>query len=362
MNVVSFFAGAGGLDLGFEKAGFNVLYANEYDKEIWETYEKNHKKSKLDRRSITDIASDEIPNCDGIIGGPPCQSWSEAGSKRGIADKRGQLFYEFMRILADKKPKFFLAENVSGMLLPAHKVALENIKAMFKECGYELSFSLLNVSDYGVPQDRKRVFFVGYRKDLGLKFEFPRPTTPFNKITLYKAIGDLKDSVLPALQGNITNGDNCKITNHEYMIGGFSSIFMSRNRVRSWDEVSFTIQAGGRHAPLHPQAPKMNFIEQNVREFVKGKEHLYRRLSIRECARLQTFPDNFKFYYNSVVAGYKMIGNAVPVRMAKVLAEKIYSDLDKLLSDEVEPNETSLNSFNGQEVREKLLEIVNGIA
>ena len=361
MDVVSFFAGAGGLDLGFEKAGFNVLYANEYDKEIWETYEKNHKKTKLDRRSITDIASYEIPNCDGIIGGPPCQSWSEAGSKRGIADKRGQLFYEFMRILADKKPKFFLAENVSGMLLPAHKVALENIKAMFKECGYELSFSLLNVSDYGVPQDRKRVFFVGYRKDLGLKFEFPKPTTPFNKITLDKAIGDLKDSVLPALQGNITNGNNCKIANHEYMIGGFSSIFMSRNRVRSWDEVSFTIQAGGRHAPLHPQAPKMNFIEQNVREFVKGKEHLYRRLSIRECARIQTFPDNFKFYYNSVVAGYKMIGNAVPVRMAKILAEKIYGDLDKMLSDEVEPIETNLHSFNGQEVREKLLKIVNGI-
>ena len=116
MDVVSFFAGAGGLDLGFEKAGFNVLYANEYDKEIWETYEKNHKKSKLDRRSIINIASDEIPNCDGIIGGPPCQSWSEAGSKRGIADKRGHLFYEFMRILADKKTKFFLAENVSGML------------------------------------------------------------------------------------------------------------------------------------------------------------------------------------------------------------------------------------------------------
>ena len=114
------------------------------------------------------------------------------------------------------------------------------------------------------------------------------------------------------------------------MIGGFSSMFMSRNRVRSWDEVSFTIQAGGRHAPIHPQAPKMNFIEQNVREFVKGKEHLYRRLSVRECARIQTFPDTFSFDYNSVVAGYKMIGNAVPVRMAKVLAQKIYADLDNL--------------------------------
>lgn len=362
MNVVSFFAGAGGLDLGFENAGFNVIWANEYDKDIWETYEKNHKKSTLDRRSIVDIPSNEVPDCDGVIGGPPCQSWSEAGSKRGIADKRGQLFYEFMRILADKKPKFFLAENVSGMLLPAHKVALENIKAMFKECGYELSFNLLNVSDYGIPQDRKRVFFIGYRKDLGLKFEFPTPTTPINKITLDKAIGDLKNNVLPAKEGNISNGDLCKVSNHEYMIGGFSSIFMSRNRVRSWDEVSFTIQAGGRHAPLHPQAPKMNFIEQNVREFVKGKEGLYRRLSVRECARIQTFPDSFKFYYNSIVAGYKMIGNAVPVRMAKTLAQKIHKDLENLAVTDPKIADKNINVFNGQVVRERLLEIVNGIA
>jgi DNA (cytosine-5)-methyltransferase 1 len=92
MNVVSFFAGAGGLDLGFQKAGFNVIWANEYDKEIWETYEKNHPHSILDRRSIVDIPAAEVPECDGIIGGPPCQSWSEAGAARGIKDKRGQLF------------------------------------------------------------------------------------------------------------------------------------------------------------------------------------------------------------------------------------------------------------------------------
>lgn len=240
MNIVSFFAGAGGLDLGFERAGFNVTWANEYDREIWETFEKNHTQTKLDRRSIVDVKSSEVPDCDGIIGGPPCQSWSEAGSKRGISDKRGQLFYEFMRILADKQPKFFLAENVSGMLLPAHKIALENIQEMFKDCGYELSFKLLNASDYGIPQDRNRVFFVGYRKDLGLKFEFPEPTTIKNKITLEKAIGDLKETALPAATGNFTNGAKCIVPNHEYMTGGFSSIFMSRNRVRSWDGVSFT--------------------------------------------------------------------------------------------------------------------------
>ena len=330
MKIVSFFAGAGGLDLGFTKAGFDCIWANEYDNEIWETYEKNHPKTFLDRRSITDIKSNEVPSCDGIIGGPPCQSWSEAGALRGIGDKRGQLFFDFIRILADKKPLFFLAENVSGMLLPVHRQALENIKAMFRECGYNLSFQLLNASDFGVPQDRKRVFFIGYRNDLGIQFKFPTGNTTVNKITLAKAIGDLKDNALPAVQGNYTNGDACLIPNHEYMTGGFSTIFMSRNRVRSWDEVSFTIQAGGRHAPIHPQAPKMEFVEPDVRIFVPGKEELYRRLSVRECARIQTFPDSFIFHYKSVVAGYKMIGNAVPVRFAKALAEAIKRDLVKL--------------------------------
>ena len=111
------------------------------------------------------------------------------------------------------------------------------------------------------------------------------------------------------------------------MIGGFSTIFMSRNLVRAWDEPSFTIQAGGRHAPIHPQAPKMTFIEQNKREFVKGKEHLYRRLSLRECARIQTFPDDFEFKYSNLINGYKMVGNAVPVNMAYALANKIMEDL-----------------------------------
>jgi len=132
---------------------------------------------------------------------------------------------------------------------------------------------------------------------------------------------------LPAKPLNKTNGDDLKISNHEYMNGGFSTIYMSRNRVRSWDEPSFTIQAGGRHAPIHPQAPKMKFIDQNKRIFVPGKEHLYRRLSVRECARIQTFPDNFIFYYRDIADGYKMIGNAVPVEFARNIAVKIMQDI-----------------------------------
>ncbi|WP_304152206.1 DNA cytosine methyltransferase [Mesonia mobilis] len=326
MRIVSFFAGAGGLDLGFQKAGFNVVWANEYDKDIWETYERNHKNTTLDRRSIVNIKSNEVPECDGIIGGPPCQSWSEAGSKRGINDKRGQLFFDFIRILKAKQPKFFLAENVSGMLLNRHSEALKNIKQLFKEAGYNLSFKLLNASDFDVPQDRKRVFFVGIREDLDFKFKFPKSLK--EKVTLEQKIADLQNAVVPAKEGNKTNKENCKIPNHEYMIGGFSSMFMSRNRVRSWDEQSYTIQAGGRHAPLHPQAPKMKFIEQNKRIFVPGKENLYRRLSVRECARIQTFPDDFIFYYKHIAAGYKMIGNAVPVNLAKHIAISIKSQIE----------------------------------
>lgn len=323
MNIVSFFSGAGGLDLGFQKAGYNIIWANEYDKEIWETYEKNHPNTFLDKRSIVNIPSDNVPDCDGIIGGPPCQSWSEAGALKGIEDKRGQLFFDFIRILEAKQPKFFLAENVSGMLLGRHSSALENIKEMFRNAGigYELSFEMVNACDYNVPQDRKRVIFVGIRKDLGFKYKFEKPN--YEKVTLRQAISDLQESALPAMDKNKTNGLNCVFPNHEYMIGGFSTIFMSRNRVRGWDEQSFTIQAGGRHAPIHPQAPKMEFVEQNKRAFVKGSEHLYRRLSVRECARIQTFPDDFIFHYNNVPAGYKMIGNAVPVNLALFLAQSI---------------------------------------
>ena len=336
-KIVSLFSGAGGLDKGFEQAGFDIVWANEYDSTIWETFEYNFPNTNLDKRSVRNVPSDDIPDCIGIIGGPPCQSWSEAGALRGINDSRGQLFYEFIRILRDKKPLFFLAENVEGMLAQRHSDALSNIKKLFKESGYNLSFRLINANNYNVPQDRKRVIFVGYRNDLNLKFEFPEVQQ--YKPVLKDAIWDLRETALPAKEKNYTNGSKCIIPNHEYMIGGFSTIFMSRNRVRAWDEPSFTIQAGGRHAPIHPQAPKMTFIEQNKREFVKGKEHLYRRLSLRECARIQTFPDDFEFKYLNLANGYKMVGNAVPVNMAYALASKIMQDLKPVLSkSEIEEN------------------------
>ena len=322
MKIISLFSGCGGLDLGFTNAGFKVVFANDNWEGCWETFERNHG-IKINKSSITKIKADEVPDVVGFVGGPPCQSWSLAGAMRGINDPRGKVFYDYVRLIREKEPLFFLAENVAGLLSSRHYQEFTKIVNAFKQIGYNVSFKLLDAKDYGVPQDRKRVIVVGYHKKLGKKFEFPEPLS--TKIVLKNAIGDLPEAI-PASHHNKTNG-KLEIYNHEYMNGGFSTIYMSRNRVREWDEPSFTIQAGGRHAPCHPKAPKMKFIEQDKREFIKGKENFYRRLSVRECARIQTFPDNFIFYYNNIADGYKMIGNAVPVKLAEILAKQIMKDL-----------------------------------
>lgn len=329
MNLISLFSGAGGLDRGFHNAGFNTVVANEYDKKICPTFRANFPDVKLIEGDIRKIHSSEFPdNITGIIGGPPCQSWSEGGALRGIEDPRGQLFYEYIRILRDKQPLFFVAENVSGMLAKRNSEAVSSFLKMFDEAGYYVSLKMLNANDYDVPEDRDRVFYVGFRKDLGInEFEYPAPVA--YKQTLRDAIWDLKDSAIPALEKNKTNGDKCIVANHEYFIGSFSTIFMSRNRVRSWDEPGFTVQASGRQCQLHPQAPKMEKINGNLQAFVKGSEHLYRRLTVREAARVQSFPDDYKFIYTDLNYGYKMIGNAVPVNLAYHLALKIKETLKK---------------------------------
>jgi len=326
MNIASFFSGAGGLDLGFTNAGFNIVFANDNWKGCWETFEKNHN-LPINKKSIVDLNPGEIPEVVGFIGGPPCQSWSLAGAMRGINDSRGRLFYNYVNLIKEKKPLFFLAENVAGILSPKHYGEFMKIVEAFKKIGYNVSYKLLDAKHYGVPQERKRVIIVGYNEKIGKNFEFPQASTKL--LTLKEAIGDLPTPV-PAKEKNKANKDS-PVPNHEYMSGGFSTIYMSRNRVRSWDEQSFTIQAGGRHAPIHPQAPKMKFIKQNKREFVKGEEQLYRRLSVRECARIQTFPDDFIFYYDHVADGYKMVGNAVPVKFAEAIARKIKEDLKDFL-------------------------------
>lgn len=191
MKILSLFSGCGGLDLGFKNAGFEIPIANEYDKTIQDTYKTNHPNTNRiegDIRNIeeTNFASDY----DGIIGGPPCQSWSEAGALRGIKDGRGKLFFDYIRILKAIKPKFFLAENVYGMLSKRHTTAVKEFVTMFEECGYDVSITLVNAKDYGVPEERKRVFYIGFKKDLKIDFTFPIGSTfeDSKKITLKNAI------------------------------------------------------------------------------------------------------------------------------------------------------------------------------
>lgn len=365
MNVISLFSGCGGLDLGFEKAGFNIPVANEFDKTIWETFKVNHPNTHLiegDVRQITkeDIAQYIDGEVDGIIGGPPCQSWSEAGSLKGIKDARGQLFFDYIRILTEFQPKFFLAENVSGMLADRHSEAVQNILHMFEEAGYDVSFTLVNAKDYGVAEERKRVFYIGFRKDLNIQFGFPKGSTKDDskKITLRDIIWDLQETAVPSGPKNHHNPD--AINNNEYFTGAYSPIFMSRNRVKSWDEQAFTVQASGRQCQLHPQAPKMVKFGKNDCRFVEGKEHLYRRMTIREVARVQGFPDDFKFIYEDTNTAYKMIGNAVPVNLAYEIAVaiKMYLDgngdtvdIDNEILDAKEANEKKMSSKSNDQGR-----------
>jgi DNA (cytosine-5)-methyltransferase 1 len=320
-SVVSLFSGAGGLDLGFHQAGFQTIWANEFDKTIWQTFRYNFPNVPLETKSITQVV--DIPQADGLIGGPPCQSWSEAGAGRGITDTRGQLFRDYIRILKTKKPLFFVAENVSGILHQKHLAVVQGFLEDFALAGYQTVVIEVNANDYGVAQERHRVFFIGYRNDSQKTFIMPTPN--FGRRTLKDAIWDLKDSPVSAAEKNYTNPSS--LLNHEYWQGDFSSHYLSRNRVRSWFEPSFTIQASGRHAPMHPQAPKMEFVQRDLFRFAVGQEHLYRRLTVREAARVQGFPDSFIFFYKNLADGYKMVGNAVPPPLARVIAEQILQDL-----------------------------------
>lgn len=359
MRIVSLFAGCGGLDLGFERAGFDVIWANEYDKSIHATYRLNHPDTTLNTSDIRTLTGNDIPDCDGIIGGPPCQAWSEGGKRLGIEDPRGQLFGDYIRIVKEKKPKFFLIENVQGILDEKHKESLDGFLKVLRDAGYNITYELLNAADYRIPQDRYRVFFIGIRNDLHNRYSFPDAESSVH-ITLRQAIGDIVET--PRYYGdNIVEGNHPSRINHDVYTGDYDAKYMSRNRVRGWNETSFTMQAQARNAPQHPQAPKMAFISPNQRAFAKGYEHLYRRLSVRECARIQTFPDSFHFLYSDVKDGYKMVGNAVPPRLAWYLAmqmKKAFSDLMTMSENEKKIFERKIMRVPISEMSEKLSKLL----
>ena len=221
-------------------------------------------------------------------------------------------------------------ENVPGMVTPKHFDAFNEFLGLFRSAGYVVKYELMNAADFLIPQDRLRVIIVGTLKELNVEYLFPTKLDSL-PVTLFRAIGDLKTPPTPYKNESVNIESNA-ILNHDYYLGPYDSKFMARNRVRGWNELSFTIQAQAKNEPLHPQAPKMVYVSPQERKFVEGKEHLYRRLSVRECARIQTFPDSFKFVYDKVTDGYKMVGNAVPPRLAYYIALSIRQSFTTFLS------------------------------
>jgi DNA (cytosine-5)-methyltransferase 1 len=327
-KVASFFSGAGGLDLGLTSSGsFELPWANEIDKRVHATFERNFPHTLLDKRSIELVEEPDIPDeIHGFVGGPPCQSWSEAGARRGIEDPRGVLFNNYIALLDKKKPAFFLAENVTGILFERNRSALDDFLKGFADSGYHVAFGVLNAGSFSVPQDRERVIIVGYRTDLGISFDPPSPHP--REVTIEEALKGLAPGAAIPIGSGSQLLPTAPLTNNHYLDSNhYSYIYMSRNRRRDWSERSFTIQATGSHVPIHPSSPPMQKLEKD--RWVFGDSGpLTRRFSIRECARIQTFPDSHEFVYENLLNGYRMVGNAVPVEFARALAVQIASQLD----------------------------------
>ena len=331
MDVVSFFAGCGGLDLGFEQAGFRVVWANEFEPHCRATYIRNHPNTEFVLGDVCKIDPNTIPDCDGFVGGPPCQSWSVGGKQKGLDDKRGQLFLKYIELINAKQPKFFVIENVKGMLDDKFKDVFDDFVNRLDGAGYDVQWALLDAANYRIPQNRERVFFIGFKKGLDARFAFPNPTCD-EPVTLERAIGDItetpnyysggkSESVLPI---------DIKRPNHDVLTSKFGPFYYRGNRRRGWNQPSFTINATADFAPLHPSSPKMMYFGHENWNFQKDKIGDYRRLSVRECARIQTFPDSFIFEYEDIKDGYKMVGNAVPPRLGQALAKSILTALENI--------------------------------
>ncbi|MDO4755614.1 MAG: DNA cytosine methyltransferase [Parabacteroides sp.] len=303
-TAVSLFCGAGGLDLGFERAGFKTIWANDFESDACKTHE-NWSDAKVVCGDIAKVDVATIPDSDIILGGFPCQGFSLSGPRK-IDDSRNVLYKHYVKIVKEKRPLMFIGENVKGLLTMGDGKIVEAIIEEFSECGYDVYYKLLNARDYGVPQDRERVIICGFRKDLEIKnFEFPSPRG--HKVTLKEA---LKNIPAP--------------TEDEVCNAAYSSRYMSRNRKRSWDEVSYTIPAMAKQVTLYPGSPDMVKLDKDLWEF--GKEGVTRRLSWREAAAIQTFPSDLEFH-GDLVSKYKQIGNAVPVKMAEIIATHLYAIL-----------------------------------
>ncbi|MCI8660934.1 MAG: DNA cytosine methyltransferase [Lachnospiraceae bacterium] len=338
-RMVSLFSGCGGLDLGFKQAGYDIVYANDFDIDAQRVYKANF--GEIDERNILDVLEEEVPACDILTGGFPCQPFSNAGNRRGVKDSRGNLYKECLRMIQSKAPKVVVLENVRGLLSTKDEnggLLIETIVKNLEETGtgYNVNYQLVNASDYGVPQNRVRVVLVAFRKDLGKTFVFP-PKQPKEKLNIGSLLDvpeDIPNQVDWPFSPQVLNlikyipeGGSWKSIPYEYLPDRFRRIADNMKRYHApnmYRRFARTEIAGTITAAAQPENCGIIHPTEN------------RRYNIREIARIQTFPDDFIFFTEdpkSVTGMYKVIGNAVPPVLAKVIGCEIKAQLGLQLTD-----------------------------
>ena len=349
-KIIELFAGAGGLALGLEKAGFQSLLLNEIDRDACETLKKNRVNWNVKNCDIKEYDFTKFKGeVDLLTGGFPCQAFSYAGKKLGFNDTRGTLFYEFARAVKETNPKVILAENVKGLVSHDSGKTLETIRDIIDEIGYELvEPKVLKAIFYKVPQKRERIFLVAIRKDLSRFVNFNYPAK-FPKIfTLKDALkkGDLFNKDVPKTEGQIYPQRKKEILSkvpqggywrdlpdnlqREYMRGSY---FLGGGKTGlarrlSWDEPSLTLTC----APAQKQTERCHPNET-------------RPLTFREYARIQTFPDEWQFC-GSLSSIYKQIGNAVPVNLAYADGRSLINLLNEIENHEMQKTNLKELNFN----------------
>lgn len=310
MKIISLFSGAGGLDLGLVLADNEIVWANDIDKDAVATYKKNIG-SYIVCGDINDVDFSTVPEADVAVGGFPCQGFSVANMRRSVDDGRNQLYKFFLRMVVEKRPKYFIAENVRGILNLGKGGVISAIVSDFEKAGYRVTVNLVNMADYGVPQTRRRVIILGQRKDLGDEMRLVVPP----KTNSDKSSEGLPEwvSIKYAIDHFPEPGEDCGIPNHVASSYKLSFRNFTGHRHTDPDEPSPTILARGNGKGGVVAIPHYN-----------GK----RRLTIRESASIQTFPEDFEFV-GKMNSCYRQIGNAVPVKFAKLLGEELKSLEDK---------------------------------
>lgn len=318
-NCIDLFCGAGGMSYGFEKAGFDTIFAVEFNNVYAETYKLNFKKAKVHVGDIKDITNEEIISLgknhvvDIIIGGPPCQGFSIAGNigRRFLDDERNHLFLEYVRFVKLLQPKMFVLENVASLVKHNKGKTIKEIVDCFENCGYSVQYKVLNAVNFNVPQERRRVFIIG-TKD-GYYFEYPKVNNC--EISIKEAIGDL-----PRLK----SGEKSEIDLHEamnhskQMLEKMSYVKDGGNRNDIPEELRPT--SGDIRKYIRYASWKPSFcITGDMRKIFHYEQN--RALTCRELARLQTFPDSYKFFGNSIQI-QQQIGNAVPCKLAEAVANE----------------------------------------